>query len=146
MLPVADTSGKAGVVLMSSTAHLHAVHATEGDAGSAAAIHLPADNLLTLGGEAPVLSKALSALLSAAIALGSISPGPARSGSTSTVDAIPPDAQSVFSELLKAMIARLAGMIDALQVGANTVSPDDLAAAIAALKSLTRRVRDGDPV
>ncbi|MDH4442086.1 MAG: acyl-CoA dehydrogenase family protein [Rhizobium sp.] len=147
VLPVGDPAGKRGVILLSAAVSLGAAAPVPTEEGSPAAIHLPGDNFLVLGEEAQHLAKALSSLLKGAVLLGGLDHRAAEGqGSPGTPEAVGAATQSVFAELLSAMIARLACMIDARQVGANTVAAADLSATIAAMECLNVRVLRGDPV
>ena len=126
VLPVVDEHAKGGVAV---------VPAGSADEGrSDTGLHLPGDHVLALRQDAEQIARALEVLLEAAIHLGVLTSAfGQRPAQEAAAD------HGVLAELISAMITRVSGMIDGLQVGSVIVDVSSLERSVFALRDLNRK-------
>ncbi|RKE83418.1 acyl-CoA dehydrogenase family protein [Rhizobium sp. AG855] len=123
ILPVVDERSGRGIAALPATA------LDQMEIGSD--LHLPGDHVLTLGPDAEHIAQAIEVLLEAALKVGLLS--------GSSASPYEPEPDVVLRELLSAMIARVSGTIDALQVGAANVDLSALDRSVLALRHLNQQ-------
>ncbi|MGL3607570.1 acyl-CoA dehydrogenase family protein [Rhizobium sp. G187] len=134
ILPLLNPDGRRGIAILSAES-LRPFPET------ASTLRLAGDHFLLLGESAERLATALGVVLDAAMTRAFLCS--AKAGEDGFQLPGRTDAGDVWNELLAAMITRLAGVIDGLQVGATTVNISKLETAEAALRALNLRAREG---
>ncbi|WP_037075586.1 acyl-CoA dehydrogenase family protein [Rhizobium sp. PDO1-076] len=126
VLPMIDERSRRGIAVVSASL-MDVV-----DIG--AGLHLPGDNVLVLAPDAEPIARAVEVLLEASIKLGGLMSPAGRAPEPEYIGQ-----QAIFAELLSAMIARVSGTIDGLQVGSTSVDVAGLSRSVVALQDLNRR-------